>query len=152
MDGSLRRLQGLGIAVLRWIVGVVFLFHGSQKLFVVHFAGTAAFFRQAGIPLPEVSAVVVTLVEFLGGVALILGVGTRLAAVLLAINMLGAIYFVHGKNGFSMQGGGYEYALTLLVANVSLALSGAGICALDNLIWKARGSRAGLKTADLASH
>jgi putative oxidoreductase len=60
------------------------------------------------------------------------------AAVLLAINMLGAIYFVHGRNGFFLQAGGYEYALTLLVANVGIALSGAGMCALDNLIFKGR--------------
>ncbi len=141
MEKSLGRLQGLGIAVLRWIVGVVFLVHGGQKLFVFHFAGTAAFFTKAGIPLPEVSAVVVTLVEFLGGAALILGLGTRGAAVLLAINMLGAIYFVHGRNGFFLQGGGYEYALAMLVSNVSLALSGPGICAFDNLLSKARQPR-----------
>jgi putative oxidoreductase len=141
MEGSLGRLQGLGIAALRWIVGLVFLVHGSQKLFVFHIAGTAGFFGKIGIPLPEVSAVVVTLVEFLGGAALILGIGTRVAAVLLAINMLGAIYFVHGRNGFMLPTG-YEYALTLLVANVSLALSGAGMCALDNLISRTRHPRA----------
>jgi len=135
MEKSLGRWQGLGIAALRWIVGLVFLVHGSQKLFVYHFAGTAGFFGKIGIPLPEVSAVVVTLVEFLGGVALILGLGTRVAAVLLAINMLGAIYFVHGRNGFYLPAG-YEFALTMLVANVSLALTGPGMCALDNLFCK----------------
>lgn len=138
MAGSLGRLQGLGIAALRWIVGLVFLVHGGQKLFVFHFAGTAAFFTKAGIPLPEASAVVVTLVEFLGGAALLLGIGTRLAAALLAINMLGAIYFVHGRNGFFLQSEGYEYALTMLAANISLALTGPGMCAFDNLIFKGR--------------
>jgi len=149
MENSLGRLQGLGIAVLRWIVGVVFLVHGGQKLFVFHFAGTAAFFAKAGIPLPGVSAVVVTLVEFLGGAALILGIGTRVAAVLLAINMLGAIYFVHGRNGFFLQGGGYEYALAMLVSNVSLALTGPGLCAVDNLIWEGR--RAGPASRPVAA-
>ncbi|HXN50223.1 MAG TPA: DoxX family protein [Bryobacteraceae bacterium] len=138
MENSLGKMQGLGIALLRWIVGVVFLVHGGQKLFVFHLAGTAAFFAKAGIPLPEVSAVVVTLVEFLGGAALILGIGTRAASVLLAVNMLGAIYFVHGRNGFFLQSGGYEYALAMLVSNVSLALTGPGICAIDNLIGKRR--------------
>jgi putative oxidoreductase len=142
MAGSLGKGQGFGIAALRWIVGSVFLVHGSQKLFVFHFAGTAAFFTKAGIPLPEVSAVVVTLVEFLGGAALFFGIGTRVAATLLAINMLGAIYFVHGKNGFFLQSGGYEYALTMLVANISLALTGPGMCALDNLILKGRHTQA----------
>jgi putative oxidoreductase len=119
----------------------VFLLHGGQKLFIYHFAGTAAFFAKINIPLPGVSAVVVTLVEFLGGAALLLGIGTRLAAVLIAIDMLGAIVFVHGKNGFFLQGGGYEYPLVLLVACVSLALTGAGVCAFDNLLSKRRGQR-----------
>ncbi len=136
MKGSLGKAQGLGIAALRWIVGLVFLVHGSQKLFAFHFSGMAAFFAKAGIPLPEVSAVVVTLVEFLGGAALLLGFGTRIAAALLAINMLGAIYFVHGKNGFFLQNGGYEYALTLLIANLGLVLTGAGAWALESLFSK----------------
>ena len=143
MENPLGRMQGLGIAFLRWVVGVVFLVHGGQKLFVFHFAGTAAFFTKAGIPLPDVSAVVVTLVEFLGGAALILGLGTRVAAFLLAINMLGAICFVHGRNGFFLQSGGYEYALAMLVSNVSLALTGPGICAVDNLLSKPRQPRVG---------
>ena len=138
MENSLGRIQGLGIAALRWLVGVVFLVHGGQKLFVFHFAGTAAFFTKTGIPLPGASAVVVTLVEFLGGAALILGLGSRLAAILLAIDMLGAIYFVHGRNGFLLQNGGYEYALAMLVSSVSLALTGPGICAIDNLLSKPR--------------
>jgi len=142
MENSMRRLQGLGMALLRWIVGVVFLVHGGQKLFVFHFAGTAAFFTKAGIPLPDVSAVVVTLVEFLGGAALILGLGSRVAAVLLAVNMQGAICFVHARNGFFLQSGGYEYALVMLVSNLSLAFIGPGICALDNLLSKRRQPRA----------
>ena len=133
MDISTR--QATGIAALRFIVGVVFLVHGSQKLFVFHFAGVTAFFTQGGIPLPAVSAVVVTLVEFLGGLALVLGLGTRWAALLLAIDMLGAIVFVHGKNGFFLPTG-FEYALTLLVANLALVIAGAGRCALDNLLSK----------------
>ena len=129
--------QGIGIAALRLIVGLVFLVHGSQKLFVYHFAGVTGFFTHGNIPLTAVSAVVVTLVEFLGGVALILGLGTRVAAILLAINMAGAIYFVHLSAGFFAPKG-YEYPLTLLVANVAIALAGAGVCAFDNLLGKSK--------------
>jgi putative oxidoreductase len=64
------------------------------------------------------------------------------AAALLAIDMLGAIYFVHGKSGFFLQSGGYEYALTMLVANLSVALTGPGMCALDNLVSRPRQRKA----------
>jgi putative oxidoreductase len=73
-------------------------------------------------------------VEFLGGIALILGLATRWASLLLAINMVGAIYFVHWKNGFYSNHGGYEFALSLLAACLALALSGAGALAMDSLI------------------
>ena len=124
-----------GTTVLRVIVGVVFLVHGSQKLFSFGFSGVTAFFTHAGIPLPAVAAPVVTLVEFLGGMALILGVGTRVAALLLACDMLGAIVFVHFKGGFFMPTG-YEFALTMLAANLSLALTGSGAASVDGVIAK----------------
>jgi putative oxidoreductase len=124
-----------GTTILRVIVGVVFLVHGSQKLFSFGFAGVTAFFTHAGIPLPAVSAPIVTLVEFLGGAALLLGVGTRIAALLLVCDMLGAILFVHFKNGFFMPSG-YEYALILLAANLSLVLTGPGAASLDGVIRK----------------
>ncbi len=125
-----------GITLARVAVGTVFLVHGAQKLFVYHFSGVAQSFGQMGIPLPGLSAVVVTLVEFFGGLALILGLGTRVAAALIAIEMIGAIVLVHGKNGFFLPTG-FEYAFTLLLVNAGLVLTGAGALALDNL-WGRR--------------
>jgi putative oxidoreductase len=127
--------QGPGLALLRMIVGIVFLAHGCQKLFVYHFSGVTGMFTGIGIPLPAVSAVVVTLVELLGGLALFFGLLTRWAALLLAINMAVAVLAVRLKGGFFLPAG-FEYALTLLVASVSLALAGPGVCAFDNLICK----------------
>jgi len=89
---------------------------------------------QIGIPLPVISSAVVILVEFLGGIALILGLATRWAALLLAIDMAGAIFFVHFKGGFYVNHGGYEYALSLLAACLALTFSGAGALAIDSLI------------------
>jgi len=123
--------MALGLTLVRIIVGVVFLVHGSQKLFVFGLGGITGFFTQAGIPLPMVAAPVVTFVEFLGGLALILGVFTRIAAILIAIDMMGAIAFVHGKNGFFLPTG-YEYALTLLVLNIALAIGGPGEYAIES--------------------
>ncbi len=126
-----------GITLARLAVGTVFLAHGAQKLFVFHFAGVIGFFTQAGIPLPAVSAVVVTLVEFFGGLALVLGLGTRIAAALIAIEMLGAIVLVHLKGGFFLPRG-FEYAFTLLLVNAGLVLTGAGALALDNLFGRTK--------------
>jgi putative oxidoreductase len=123
MNGeALQRWHGWGITVLRLAVGIVFLAHGGQKLFVWGF----------GI----LAAVVVTLVEFLGGLALVVGSFTRWAAALLAINMLVAILTVHLKGGFFLPAG-VEFALTLFAANVALVLLGSGEASVDCL-WSRR--------------
>jgi len=128
-------LQSWGIALLRVVVGVVFFVHGCQKLFVFHIAGVVGFFQHFVIPAPTFSAPVVTVVEFVGGAALLLGLGTRIAALLLTFDMLGAIAFVHAKNGFFMPTG-YEFAMTLAAANICLLLAGAGTASIDSLIRK----------------
>lgn len=128
------RLQEWGIAILRVVVGIVFLVHGGQKLFLLGFGGVAEFFGQLGIPLPLFFAVVVTLVEFVGGAALILGLFTRLVAIPLAIDMLVATLLVHLPNGFSVANGGYEFTLVLLAASVALVLASPGEAALDKIL------------------
>lgn len=134
-EGGLARMQGWGITLMRVMVGIVFLVHGLQKLFVSGIGGTAGFFESLAIPLPMVAAVVVTLVETVGGAALILGLATRWVAIPLAIDMLVATLLVHLPNGFfAVPNGGYELTLLLLIANVSLVLAGAGALALDNLL------------------
>jgi len=137
MAGGLTQAQGWGITVLRVIVGIVFLAHGGQKLFVWGFSNVAGFFGQVGIPLPMLAAIVVTLVEFLGGLALVVGLFTRWAAIPLAINMLGAMLTIHLKAGFFLPDG-YEFVLTLLAANVALALLGSGEASLDRLLGKGK--------------
>src|SRR5437762_13002706 len=102
-----------GLTVLRVIVGIVFLIHGAQKLFVFGFHGVAGMLGGIGIPVPALSAVILTLVEFLGGMALILGVVTRCAAALVAIDTMVAAPVVHVNDGcFNPKGVGYP--LTLL--------------------------------------
>ncbi len=102
---ALSKWQGWGIPVLRVVVGVVFLAHGVQKLFVRGFGNLAAFLSRFGIPALMLAAVIVTLVEFLGGLMLILGLYTRWAAAPLAIDMLVAILTIHFRNGFFLPSG-----------------------------------------------
>ena len=127
-------LSSCGLTILRIVVGIIFLVHGWQKIHAFGFHGVEGMFRQIGIPLPVISSAVVILVEFLGGIALILGLATRPAALLLAIDMAGAIFFVHFKSGFYVNHGGYEFALSLLAACLALAFSGGGALAIDSLI------------------
>lgn len=124
-------LQSCGLAALRIVVGVIFLMHGGQKLFM-GFHNVAGFLGSLGIPLPTFAAIVLTAVEFLGGIALILGLLTRYFAALLAIDMLVALITYHVKNGFFMPNG-VEYPMLLLVANINLVLAGAGALGVDTL-------------------
>ena len=117
--------QSWGLTVLRVVVGIVFLMHGYQKLFQMGFHGVAGMFSHMGIPLPFVSAVIVSLVEFVGGILLIAGVAVRIAASLIAIDMLVAILTVHMKHGFFVPAG-IELPLTLLAGAICLAIAGGG--------------------------
>jgi putative oxidoreductase len=125
--------QNVALGVVRMIVGLVFVLHGAQKLFVYHYAGVVALFHQIGIPAPALSAALAIAAELGGGLLLLTGLYTRLAAVPVAFTMLVAITQVHLHAGFFAQNGGFEYPLTMLVVNLALIIGGGGAFALDNL-------------------
>lgn len=129
--------QACGLTVLRIAVAFVFLMHGGQKLFVLGFHNVTGMMAFLHIPLPHISAIVVSLVEFIGGLMLLFGAGTRLAALLLAIDMAVAILKVHFGHGYFLPAG-YEYALTLLLANIALLVAGGGCASVDGAMakWK----------------
>lgn len=120
----------LGLAILRVVVGAVFVAHGAQKLFGFGIAGLTDAFTKMGVPIPVVVAPLNIAVELVGGIALIIGLLARWAALALAIDMLGAILIVHIKNGFFLPMG-LEYVLTLCAACVTIALAGPGAFAAD---------------------
>ncbi len=127
-----------GIAVLRVAAGIVFLMHGQQKLFVYGFSGVTGAFAQLGFPMPGILGPFVALLEFAGGIALILGLLTRWVSVLFAIEMAIAAMRVHRAAGFYLPNG-YEFAFTMWAASVALAVAGPGAAALDGMIFKRRG-------------
>jgi putative oxidoreductase len=127
------RLQGYGIALIRIVTGIVFTMHGYQKIFVYGFAGVQGAFTKMGVPMPMVSGPVIAFIEFFGGIALILGLLTRLAALGLAIDMLGAILLVHISKGFFAPMG-YEFPLTLCAIALALVLAGPGPLSVDGVI------------------
>lgn len=123
--------QDWGLLLLRMVVGLVFAVHGAQKFFMFGIDGTAGFLGSLGVPLPQIAAVVVILVELVGGLALLIGLGTRYVAALLAVNMVVALATVHLPNGFFVDGGGVEFVLVLLATALFFALNGGGGLAVD---------------------
>jgi putative oxidoreductase len=142
IEGLFPWSAAVGLLILRLTLALVFLPHGWVKLNpggpmkgVVGFAG---WLRQLGIPLPGALAWVVALLETVGVALLALGVGTRLVALGLAIDMLVAIVVVRirlGKASFmGTQAAGWEFEFALLGAALALVFTGAGGLALDPLL------------------
>jgi putative oxidoreductase len=130
---STRQLS-FGLALLRIAVGIVFVLHGQQKLFGMGFTGVSGAFSHMGVPLPGVMGPFVALLEFFGGIALILGLLTRLVALGFAIDMLVAILLVRLKDGFSH----YELEFILCVASLALVFMGGGEFSVDALLGRRR--------------
>jgi putative oxidoreductase len=136
-------LQGYGVTLLRVVIGFVFLMHGWQKFFQYGLDGVAGVMTQFNIPFPYLSALLAATAEGFGGLLLILGLGTRFAAVPIAFTMLVAWLTAH-RSGFFLPAGG-EYPITLLGASLALVLTGPGKLALDNVI---NPLERGLRTTD----
>ncbi len=119
---------------LRVVVGVVAVLHGWPKM-----KALGTFIEKVdkmGVPIAPVFATAAALAEFLGGLALIIGLFTRYAAFSFACVMAVAVFKVHQPSGFFAKGNGYEYPLVLLVAAVSLIFSGAGPISLDRMFGR----------------
>lgn len=120
------RRVSVGLLILRVVLGVTFLMHGWQKVSEWGLGGTAESFEGMGVPAPAASAVFAAVVELLGGLALVLGVLTRLAGILLAVDMAGTLVLVHASEGFFAADGGIELVLLLGAAALTFAFTGPG--------------------------
>jgi len=129
----LDRLQPLALLILRLALGAIMIAHGWQKI-AGHMHGTMGFLSHLGIP-PWMAYLVVA-AEFGGGILVVLGFLTRLAAFSILIDMLVAIFKVNLKNGLTGQGG-FEFPLACAAIAFALIFFGAGPISLDWL----RGSK-----------
>lgn len=133
---------GLGILMI-WHAKIAYDYSGSVSGFV-------AGFDQMGIPLPEVTARANLLGELVGGIALILGAGVRITGALMAINMVGAWYWVHPNAlySFSMEKSGPETVIAIGLVSLLLVVTGGGRLALDPLLAALRRRRKTRSRAD----
>ena len=127
----LDRLRPMALLLLRWGLALVFIYHGYPKLF----GNTATFVRAFGeIGIPSYFVYIVGIVETLGGLLLALGLGTRFAAAFLLIDMCAAMWKYNFNEGiYAVRE--YELPLTLGLAVLLLATTGAGRLSLDYLIF-----------------
>ncbi len=125
---------------LRVPAGIIFAAHGAQKLFGwfggYGLQGTAGWMESIGLTPGIPLTLAAGGAEFFGGLALLLGLLTRPAALVLAFTMLVAIFTVHIQNGLFMSNNGYEFGLSLLAISIALTFSGGGRFALDNWLAK----------------
>ena len=129
---------GYGLTVLRIFVGIIFAAHGSQKLFGWFggggLAGTAQWMESIGLAPGTLMALLSGGTEFFGGLALIIGLLARPAALGLSFTLLVAIFTVHISHGLFMANHGYEFALALLGGTLAVLIEGAGKASLDGAI------------------
>jgi putative oxidoreductase len=132
----LERLAGLAPLIVRVIVGVIMVAHGWQKLMGGP-ANFGAFLAQLGVPLPTLMGYVVTFVELVGGILLIVGLFSRLAALLLTIDLSVAILLVKVNVGFIAppeSGAGAELDLALIAGFLTILFVGPGRLSLDYVL------------------
>jgi putative oxidoreductase len=134
------RRADLGLTLLRVVVGVIFVLHGYQKLFVMGLGGVSGAFTHMGAPMAGFTGPLFAVAEPVFGVLVILGLLTRLGTLWFILDMAGAIAIVHMKNGWSGPGG-MEFPVLLLIASLAVFLGGPGAFAIDNAI-AARGMKA----------
>ncbi len=139
MQSVYKSLDGVAWLALRVATGVLLVPHGAQKLFGAFggggIEGTTKFLESVGYPSPGFLALLIGLVEFFGGLCLVLGLLTRPAAVAVAIFMAGAVSF-HLSNGFFWTAKGFEYPFLWGVAAFFFAVKGGGKYSLDARIGR----------------
>ncbi|MFY9727302.1 MAG: DoxX family protein [Bryobacteraceae bacterium] len=130
------------LAIIRLVLGVVMFAHGAQKMLGwfggYGFSGTMGFFGHMGIPAPF--AFLAIAAEFCGGLGLILGFLSRIAAFGVLCNMVVAVLTVHLHNGFYMnwagtaKGEGFEYHLLAIAMALAVIIGGAGTASVDRAL------------------
>lgn len=126
-------IRETALLLLRLVLGVVFIAHGWDKMFITGPVETAGGFSAMGVPNAQFSAYAAGITELVGGGLLILGFLSTIVAAILILLMCGAIFFAHFGNGFFVSDGGPEFVLVLIAALIIVVVFGAGRVSLDRV-------------------
>lgn len=135
-------VRDAALLIFRAVLGLVFVAHGWDKLFLTGITETTGQFSAWQVPQPKLSAYVAGIAELIGGALLMVGLLTTIVAGALALLMLAAAYFVHlgqgffGDNGL-VSGGGVEYPIVLIAGLLMIVVFGSGRASVDGVLSRA---------------
>jgi putative oxidoreductase len=133
---SQERADAVTITALRVAAGIILAVHGAMKLMDV--PGTMHGFSELGIPYPQYAVYLAIAGELLGGIGLMVGLLTRIAALGTLSTMAVAIGYVHLGHGLLSKNGGWEYPLVLALVSLFFVTHGAGPASLDAFFSRRR--------------
>ena len=119
----------------RVFCGIVFIVHGDPK--IMNLSGTSTFFSE-NFGIPGWVAIPIAILEFFGGMLLVVGLGSRIVAALFILEMAGAMVFVNFAAGWDVFEGGYEYNLALIILLLAVVVIGPGPLSVDRMIRRGR--------------
>lgn len=125
------------LLLFRAVLGLIFVAHGWEKLFISGATKTTGQFSAWGIPQPELSAWICAIAELVGGGLLVVGLLTTIIAGALTVLMIAAIYFVHLDGQFFVADNGLEFPLLLVVSLVMIVVFGSGRASIDGVLSRA---------------
>lgn len=134
----MRIFSDITALLARIITGIVLIAHGWQKFNEWTIAGTTESFEGMGVPLPGLSATLAAVIELVGGILILIGLGTRWVGIIVAALMAGAAIIAHIPNGIFASDGGWELVGMIAAAGLALAAAGAGRFSIDYLIASRR--------------
>lgn len=130
-------VRDAALLVFRAVLGIIFVAHGVDKMFMTGMDETIGQFSAWGVPQPQISAYLAALGEMIGGAFLVIGFLTTLVAGALALLAACALYFVHLDNGLFATDSGIEYPAVLVVSLLMIVVFGAGRASLDGVLSRA---------------
>lgn len=135
------KFQTITYTIFRVTIGVIMAVHGWDKL--MNLPNVIGMFTKMGFPAPEISAYLAVAGELGGGLGLIVGALTPIAAFGIFCTMAVAVFKVHFANGLLAKDGGFEYPLTLMVSSLYIIAKGGGCLSIDSLLCKWKETRKG---------